>query len=398
VDPYQRRVSSLFSTSIVLWLIGLCLIAALLNGARPLIILCLLVFCLMAGLRIWTKSSDSRLSWTFSIDKEKSFPGEPIGVALTAENRKLLPVSFETRIPFQDTLDSPSGDQSLQGGNGLLWYQSINIEWQLIPRKRGVHTIGPAIISTGDLFGFLWKEKELKEQVKVVVYPRLIPLGPLPLPRRDFFGIPGGESPVDDPVYVLGTIDYHYGRPARHIHWKATARHARLQQKVFEPTEQEKVLFVADVSGFKEERDEMAFEETLEVIASLAVRLEKRGCAIGLTTNAAVTDGSAVIPVARNRQQIALILETLARMRMQSTMEIFEIVQKGIIVPWGCTCLYFALSSTSETDRGKTHFSRGKTPLLFLSYPNICDLRSVATGAKENRGSSDITAAGSVTL
>ena len=77
-----------------------------------------------------------------------------------------------------------------------------------------------------------------------------MPLGPLSLPRRDFFGVPGGESPVDDPVYILGTTDYQNGRPAKYIHWKASARHHRLQEKVFESTEQEKILLVVDVDQF----------------------------------------------------------------------------------------------------------------------------------------------------
>ncbi len=391
MDTYQRRVSSLFATPIVLCLIGLCLLAALVNGARPLTILCLLVFIAMGGLRFWAKSSDSNLACTVDIDKEKGFPGEPVRVRLTVENRKSLPISFEAYIPFQRTLRLPSGGESLHGENGLLWFQSLSLEWQLIPTRRGIHAIGPASIWTGDLLGFLSKEKELKGEVELVVYPRLVPLGPLPLPRRDFFGIPGGESPVDDPVYVLGTVDYHHGRPARHIHWKASARHDRLQQKVFEPTEQEKVLFVADVQDFLEGRDEEAFEETLEVIASLAARLDRRGCAIGLLTNAVVTKGTAVVPVTRNPQQIGVILETLARMQMRREMAIFEMIRRGVTIPWGCTCLYFALSSTNETDRGRACVSRGKAPLLFLAHPKVRNLRRDRSDVLEESESRDAT-------
>ena len=75
-------------------------------------------------------------------------------------------------------------------------------------------------------------------------------LAPFNLPKRDFFGVPGGESPVNDPVYILGTSDYHYGRPSKYIHWKASARYQRLQEKVFDSSEQEKVLFLIDVGEF----------------------------------------------------------------------------------------------------------------------------------------------------
>ncbi|MBW1691959.1 MAG: DUF58 domain-containing protein, partial [Deltaproteobacteria bacterium] len=49
---------------------------------------------------------------------------------------------------------------------------------------------------------------------------------------------------------MLGTRDYQNWRPARHIHWKASASHNRLQEKVFEPSEQEKVLLAVEVSQF----------------------------------------------------------------------------------------------------------------------------------------------------
>ena len=39
----------------------------------------------------------------------------------------------------------------------------------------------------------------MAETIEVVVYPRLVPLKSLSLPRRDFFGIPGAESPVAGP-------------------------------------------------------------------------------------------------------------------------------------------------------------------------------------------------------
>ena len=44
--------------------------------------------------------------------------------------------------------------------------------------------------------------------IDVIVYPRLVPLTPVRLPRRELFGIPGAKSPIEDPVYVYGTRRY----------------------------------------------------------------------------------------------------------------------------------------------------------------------------------------------
>jgi uncharacterized protein (DUF58 family) len=380
VDIRQRRASSLFATSLILCLVGLCLLTALVNRAYHLTVLCLLVFAVTAGLRLWAKSSASRMKWRLQAGKARVFPGESITMALAAENRSFFPLSFEAYVPISDGLGGQSGIEPLQAENSLLWFQSLHVEWVLAALRRGVHTVGPVNVATGDLLGFFVEENTWREQIEVIVYPRLIPLQPLSLPKRDFFGIPGGESPVDDPVYILGTIDYHHGRPARHIHWKASARHGRLQQKVFEPTEQEKVLLVVDVDGFSGQESEAAFEEMLEVVASLAARIDRQGSAIGLFTNAQVTKGSPIVPVTRNRFQITAILETLARMQMRQGFLISEVLQRGPALPWGTTCIYFALSASDNTNRGRALFARRRTPLVFLTYPDIRELREERSG------------------
>ncbi len=43
------------------------------------------------------------------------------------------------------------------------------------------------------------------ERFEVVVYPRIVNIRPVTLPKREFFGIPGAKSPVEDPVFVFGT-------------------------------------------------------------------------------------------------------------------------------------------------------------------------------------------------
>ena len=89
------------------------------------------------------------------------------------------------------------------------------------------------------------------------------------------------------------------------FHWKASARHNRLQEKVFESTHQEKILLVVDVGSFARHQAEEDFERALEVVASLAVRLDQQGHALGLIANGCLVGGGpAIVPVARNDQQL----------------------------------------------------------------------------------------------
>jgi uncharacterized protein (DUF58 family) len=392
VAVYQRGVSSLFVTRIALVPVGICLMACLINGAHHLVLLCLLVLAIMVGLRLWSRSGASNIEFGLGIDMRRLFPGESLHTVLTADNRKFLPLSFEAHIRVGDGLrgtrhDGTSHDQSIQTENSLLWFESLRLEWDLQALRRGIHTVGPATLAAGDLLGFYMKQSVWEERFEVIVYPRIVPLNSFSLPKRDFFGVPAGESPVDDPVYILGTTDYHHSRPARHIHWKASARHNRLQQKVFEPTAQEKVLLVVDVSGFSDESCGESFEEMLEVVGSLTARLDEQGCSVGLVTNATVIKGRRIVPVTRNPFQVGVILESLARMEMRQEMPVSDILLNGPAVSWGTTCIYFALGSTSETDRGRAVFLSRRIPVVFLTREGIRGLRTESRDGRQENGS-----------
>jgi len=237
----------------------------------------------------------------------------------------------------------------------------------LTAQRRGVHQIGPSNIFTGDLFAFFSREKKEEEFHQIIVYPRLVPLKSFPLPRRDFFGVPGAKSPIHDPIYILGTRDYQHGHPAKYIHWKASARHHKLQEKIFESTEQEKILLVVDVDRFASHKGEEESENTLEIVASLAVRMDKQGYAIGLVTNGAlVGECTAIVPIARNRKQLPALLEVLARIQMESKGDIISTLRRGLEIQGGVSCVHFSYEDDGTVSVAEQYFKHRKTPVLFF--------------------------------
>lgn len=409
MERYQRGLSSVFLTSVVLAAVVLCLGFALLKGARHLSVLCLSVLGTMACLKVWATVGKSNVSYTLNAGRTRLFPGDVLHLRLAVENRKFLPLSFEAHIPVDPGLRIDGGGTlpagRIDARGTLLWFESADLAWDLAAFRRGVHVVGPPVYETGDALGFYVNEDRTDGQIEVVVYPRIVHLHPLSIPRRLFFGTPGGESPVDDPVYILGTVDYHHSRPARYIHWKASARHSRLQEKVFEPTAQEKVLLVVDVAGFSgepgasgqdpeaapEQGLEDVFERTIEVVASLAAMLDRRGCAVGLATNGTVRGGSCLVPVARNPFQMTAILETLARVTSHPDMPVIELIRKSPSVRGGTTCVYFCRRPGSETDAARSLFRRLRIPVVFLDSNDVLSRSSGASpgpGAAPYPGSS----------
>ena len=371
MEATDRRVPSLFIIPISLAFVGLLLFVALLHGQQDLAILSLILFGIVAGVKLWTRWSLAGIDCRVNVDKRRAFPGETLMLKATAENRKFLPVWLQVNVPISGLAQGVSHETTVMAETSLLWYQRAAFQWELAARRRGVHHIGPLRIVSGDLFGFFARVRKTAEILEVVVYPRLVPLRSFPLPRRDFFGIPGAESPVQDPVYILGTRDYQHGRPAKYIHWKATARHHRLQEKIFEPTAQEKMLLVVDVGEFAQQKAEAEFEHALETVASVAVWLDEQGCAVGLVTNGVMTGGGPpIVPVTRNPQQLTALLEALARLQMEPAQNLIDMIRHHVGLPWGMSCLYFTLAEDSGARAVREYFTHRRTPIvLFVSRP-----------------------------
>jgi uncharacterized protein (DUF58 family) len=367
MEGQDRGVPSLFTITLIQFFVGTLLFIALLYGQRDLTVLTLLVLGVISGARLWARMSLSGVKCHLMLDKRKVFPGEKLTLRISAENAKLLPIWLEMKVPIGSLLQRSSGERVLTKESSLLWYQRTHFEWDLTAERRGVYQIGPLHILAGDLFSFFSKHKRAEEFHSIIVYPRLVSLKSFSLPRRDFFGVPRAKSPVQDPIYILGTRDYQHGQPSKYIHWKASARHNRLQEKVFESTQQEKVLLVVNVDPFARCKAEEDFERTLEIVASLAVRLDQRGHSVGLVANGTVKGGGpAIVPVARNYQQLPAILELLARLQMKPDRDLKDLLRHRLALAWGISCVYFSHEEDETVFSAKEYFTQRKTPVTFF--------------------------------
>jgi uncharacterized protein (DUF58 family) len=369
MEEKDRGVPTLFIIPLTLFFVGLLLFIALLVGQRDLAILSILVLSMAAGARLWTGVSLSGIKCHSRVDRLKVFPGEKLTLSVSVENSKFLPVGIQMKIPVDDPLRSSPNDKILKDEGSLLWHQRGHFAWDLTAQRRGFHRIGPFHVLAGDLFAFFLKEKKIEESHSIVVYPKLLPLKSFSFPRRDFFGVSGAKNPIQDPIYILGTKDYQYGQPAKYIHWKASAHHNRLQEKVFEPTGQEKVLIVVDVDPFSTHQAEEEFERTLEIVASLTVRMDQRGYAMGLTTNGIIAgEGQSTCPVVRNSKQLPAILEVLARLKMEPKGNMMDTLCHTLELSAGTSCIYFSYEENETVMVVNEYFMRRRTPVTFFVY------------------------------
>lgn len=363
----DRGVPTLLVIPLIQFIVVLLLFVALLYGQRDLALLTILMLCFVGGAWLWTKASLFGLTCHALVDKSKCFPGAKLTYLITAENKKILPIWLQLLVPISEQLHPSPGEKALIREGCLFWFQRAHFKWELIAKRRGVHQIGPPHILAGDMFAFFFRKIKSAEQHQILVYPRTFPLPAFLLPRRDFFGIPGAKSPVQDPIFLLGTRDYQHGRPAKYIHWKASARRNCLQEKVLEPTQQEKVLLIVNVTQFARRQAEEDFEKTLEMAASLATQFNQRGLSLGLVTNGRLEGGGAsIVPIARNNQQLPVIMELLARLQMKTRVTIKEALVSGTALAWGLSCVYLCYRDDETVDVMDEYFRHCRTPVVFL--------------------------------
>lgn len=166
--------------------------------------------------------------------------GQPALIGLVARNSKKRAPSFSLE------LREKGGDVE---GRGFLVHlgagQTGEIAYRFIPHRRGLHRFDQLEVATRAPFGLFEKSKPLDAPAELVVFPRRVPAPPAvtrALARE-------GERPEDRigiGLEVHSLRDHRPGEDARTIHWKSSARHARLIGVDREQERRRRVCIVVD--------------------------------------------------------------------------------------------------------------------------------------------------------
>ena len=284
--------------------------------------------------RGWSKASLSRIDFKRRLEATRAFPDETIRCFCTLDNRKPLPliwVDVLDRIPeavMPEPGELPDGVEKTASGlslsTALLWYQAATWTHALNCRRRGLYEIGPAELTSGDLFGLLPRSRRATAGENLIVYPRIFELDRFGLPTRSPLGeIRSGNPLHSDPLLFRGLRDYAPEIPLRHIHWKATARTGVFQAKTFDPSSSLKAVIALDASAYAADDgivngDE--FELAISTAASVAWHLARSGVAVGIAANTRLAGGGATISIEPKSglEHLAFMLESLAKITVPS--------------------------------------------------------------------------------
>ncbi|HEV2580489.1 MAG TPA: DUF58 domain-containing protein [Ktedonobacteraceae bacterium] len=215
---------------------------------QPLLLLLgILALLVLASIDIWANYCMRNLRYQRELSARRVLFGEAFTFSITLENAKLLPLpwleieeSISRSLVFADhnaRVRQSSASFVMESLFSLRWYERLTRRYTVTCAQRGVHTIGPTTLRSGDVFGFLNRQETIEEREYLMVYPMVVPLTRFSLPARHPFGdYNAPRRLLEDPSRVIGVREYQYGDEMRRVHWKATARAMQLQSKVYQPT------------------------------------------------------------------------------------------------------------------------------------------------------------------
>ncbi|MBN2060028.1 MAG: hypothetical protein JW882_06390, partial [Deltaproteobacteria bacterium] len=201
MENFTEKIPPIFTAPPIQFFVAIFLFIALLNDQRELTILSLIIMAVYWGTVIWSKAAGTGLESNSKVDRDRVFPDEFFSLDFNFVNNKLLPVLVYINIPLSRSLYLQENQGPPLKESRLLWYQKASFLWKIAAKKRGYYRIGHSDIKVGDLFSFCLRDLRIGDGIQIIVYPRLVTLKSFPLPKREFFGIPGGKSPVEDPAY-----------------------------------------------------------------------------------------------------------------------------------------------------------------------------------------------------
>ena len=361
----------------------LLVLAAILRQGS-LLLIAVPIFMLYCIEQIWAKYALRRVDYSRHLSATRAFFGDEVTFEMHLANRKLLPLPWvqideelDEKLALPETVTtSPSphpGRILLRNIIPVGWYHRVKIVHTIRCMKRGFFSFGPTRVQSGDYFRFHVREMVVENSASLIVYPRILPLDELGIPSRDPFGeILVRRHLFQDPVLVASVRDYAPGDPFRRIHWKASARMARLQTKVFEHTTSTDIAIFFDVRTVKHPfwgEVSQLLETACIATASIANDSIERGYRVGLYVNHPYPESTNPIRVrpSGHRAQLQRILQALAMVGPTESLAIDHlIVQEGGSLPWGSTIVAVAAVPTPALVAALRTFQRAGRPVALV--------------------------------
>jgi uncharacterized protein (DUF58 family) len=206
--------------------------------------------------------------------------GDLLEETFRLENSSPFPVLW---IEVEDQSDLPGYTASSVRATGDRSTLSWRVEGTCT--RRGLFTLGPWRARLSDPFGLFEVVHEFTETQSVLVYPPVVHLPSIQLPRGAATGAGRtSQRALELTTNAAGVRDYMRGDSLNRIHWRTTAHHEGLMVKEFDLEPSGDLWIVLDLQEAVQagEGEESTEEYGVILAASLADRMLRENRAVGL--------------------------------------------------------------------------------------------------------------------
>jgi len=351
---------------------------------QGLVLIALLLLTIVFVSWVWNRLALWGVSYRRTFSVRRAFCGETVEITLQVDNRKPLPLSWlRVEDTFPARLSLEGGEVVVSSGTNLgtlstffslNGYERARRRYRLRCTQRGFYPFGPVTLESGDLFGLFRSQQRLEWQDWLIVYPKVLPLAELGLPAKDPFGeIKARKRIFEDPSRTIGVRDYQPEDDFRRIHWKATARHQRLQAREYEPATSIQLIIFLNVATLPKHWQGV-IPELLERAVSVAASIASYGLSqrwpVGVIANGALPRSDQPIKVlpGRSPTQLVRILEALAAVTPFATSSIEELLTtESPRLPWGATLVVVTAVVSEELEAALLQLKEVGRRLVLIS-------------------------------
>jgi len=358
------------------------LVGALWLKSGLLLLMAALVALTEGLVQLWDRYGLSRLTVERRFDQGRCFAGESLTLTYAVTNRKPLPlpvVEVEESFPVALAVESERMRFQTLARHRLLLrfalgpYQRVERRLTVRATRRGAYRLGPAVLRTGDPFGFTSRQQEVGPSDLLLVYPRVLPLEQVGLPaRRPFGDLASRDRLFADPLRFAGVRDYRPGDPLNQVHWKATAASGRLQVRLLDPSSNLGLAVFLNMwsyDHFWEGDDADSLEAGVTLAASILGWADEHGVPVGLYANGPVYQWgfSLRLPPARGADVLVQGLEGLARLQTGSPQPLWDLMTLEVpALPYGTSLVVITRQVGSDLAAAVMRAQRSGRPVTLV--------------------------------
>ncbi|MFQ6102062.1 MAG: DUF58 domain-containing protein [Anaerolineae bacterium] len=383
------------SLYVVLGLLGLSLLALAVTGAPIYARLSYLWGFLLVGSKVWAVLALRGIELQRRTRTQRARVGQILEELFEIQNGSRLPRLW-LEVHNQAVLPGSRGSRVLTLVKGRQ-RRSYSVRTRLV--QRGVFTLGPTVLASGDLFGLFPVSRTVPSDASLLVYPMMVEVRAFPSPPGL---LPGGEALRRRTHQVTpnaaGVREYEPGDSLSRIHWLSTARREHLMVKEFELDPLADVWIFLDAArevqaalpytpashaahamwrpyeAMWRPYEEVELPPSTEeyavcIAASLGRYFLRRRRAVGLVSySQSPGRGPNVLPPDRGGRQLGKILEALALLRAEGDLPISALLTaQAQHLPRGSTVILITPSVREEVALAvDVLLRRGLRPVVVL--------------------------------